>query len=56
MRAGGPLPAALVDPLVHAVQSVAERQADRAPAQAAGMLVTPGTLGSWPEATEFEAG
>jgi hypothetical protein len=56
MRDGGPLPAALADPLLHAVQAVAERQADTAPAQAGRTLVTPGTLGSWPEAPEFEAG
>ena len=55
LRDGGPLPAALVDPLVHAVQAVAERQADSAPARAGGTLVTPGSLGSWPEAAEFEA-
>ncbi len=56
LRAGGPLPAALVDPLVHAVQGVAEHQADSAPARVGGNLVTPGTLGNWPEAPEFEAG
>jgi hypothetical protein len=56
MRGGGPLPTVLVDPLVHAVQAVAERQADRAPAQAAATLITPGSVGNWPDAPEFEAG
>jgi hypothetical protein len=56
LRDGGPLPAAIVDPLVDAVRVVAERQADSAPARAAGSLITPGSLGTWPEAAEFGAG
>ena len=56
LRDGGPLPAALVDPLVRAVQALADRQADSAPAVGGGTLVTPGSLGSWPETAEFETG
>jgi hypothetical protein len=56
LRQGGPLPAAVVDPLVHAVQAVAERQADSAPAQPGSDRIAPGTLGSWPDTAEFEAG
>jgi MinD-like ATPase involved in chromosome partitioning or flagellar assembly len=56
LRDGGPLPAAVVDPLLHAVRAVAERQADSAPARGGAVLVTPGSLGSWPEAAEFGAG
>jgi hypothetical protein len=56
LRDGGPLPGAVVDPIVHAVQVVAERQADTAPARSGGSLVSPGSLGSWSEAAEFGAG
>jgi MinD-like ATPase involved in chromosome partitioning or flagellar assembly len=56
LRDGSPLPAALQDPLLHAVQAVAERQADSAPGQGGPTLIKPGSLGSWPEAAEFEAG
>jgi hypothetical protein len=56
LRDGGPLPAAVVDPLVHAVRVVADRQADSAPPRTAGAMVTPGSLGSWPEAADFGAG
>jgi hypothetical protein len=56
LRDGGPLPAAVVDPLVQAVRAVAERQADSAPARTIGTRVVPGSLGTWPETAEFEAG
>jgi hypothetical protein len=56
LRDGGPLPGAVVDPVVHAVQLVAERQADTAPARSARSPVPPGSLGSWPEAAEYGAG
>jgi hypothetical protein len=56
LRDGGPLPAAVVDPLTHAVGVVAERQSDRAPADSGPTLVAPGSLGSWSEAAEFQAG
>jgi hypothetical protein len=56
LRDGAPLPGAVVDPIVHAVQLVAEREADSAPARSAGSVVTPGSLGSWPEAAEYGAG
>ena len=56
LRDGGPLPAAVVDPLTHAVRVVAERQSDRAPAKSSPALVAPGSLGSWAEAAEFQAG
>jgi hypothetical protein len=56
LRDGSPLPQALVDPLVHAVQAVAERQADSTPPRHGPALVTPGSLGSWPEAAGYEAG
>jgi len=56
LRDGGPFPAAVVDPLVHAVMAVSERQADGAPAQAGASLITPGSLGSWSESAEFGAG
>ncbi|MGH9057416.1 MAG: hypothetical protein ACRDYY_16400 [Acidimicrobiales bacterium] len=46
------LPAAVVHPVVAAVLAVSERQADSAPAQAGATLITPGSLGSWPEAAE----
>jgi hypothetical protein len=56
LRDGGPLPAAIVDPIVQAVQTVAERQSDSAPAHAGATAVSPGSLGSWPEAADFGAG
>jgi hypothetical protein len=56
LRDGGPLPAVMVDPLVRAVQAVAERQADSAPARAGAVPVAPGSLGNWAEPAEFEAG
>jgi hypothetical protein len=42
-----PLPSALVEPLTRAVQSVAERVADFAPAASGPVRVAPGSLGSW---------
>jgi hypothetical protein len=56
LRDGGPLPAAVVDPLTHAVGIVAERQSDSAPAKSGPTLVAPGSLGSWSDAEEFQAG
>lgn len=56
LRDCNPLPAAVVDPLVRAVRAVSERQADAAPAQAGASLITPGSLGSWSESAEYEAG
>jgi hypothetical protein len=55
LRDGGLLPAALVDPVVDAVQAVAARQADSSPPRASRSLIKPGSLGSWPEAAEFGA-
>lgn len=55
LRDVDPLPAALVEPLAGAVQSLAERLADR-PAPAPGtQRVVPGSLGSWAEG-ELEPG
>ena len=56
LRDCNPLPAAVVEPLVRAVRAVSERQADAAPAQAGASLITPGSLGSWSESAEYEAG
>jgi hypothetical protein len=56
LRDGNPLPGAVVDPLVHAVRTVSERQADAAPAQPDVSLITPGSLGSWSETAGYEAG
>lgn len=56
LRDGGPLPAPVVDPLVHAVRAVSERQSDLSPADAGPTRVTPGSLGTWAEAADFGAG
>jgi hypothetical protein len=56
LRDGGPLPPALVEPLVHAVQVVSERQADSAPPRSGSTRISPGSIGSWPEAADFGAG
>ncbi|MBV9662282.1 MAG: hypothetical protein JO337_14110, partial [Acidimicrobiales bacterium] len=47
LREGTALPLAMVDPLVRAVEAVAERVADAEPAHVAAVRIAPGSLGSW---------
>jgi len=56
LRDGDPLPSALVEPVQRAVRALADRTADMAPAVAVPERVKPGSVGSWPETTEFETG
>jgi len=53
---GAPLPGSVVDPVVHAVQAVAPRLLDHPPPSADPVRVRPGSLGSWAEPADFEAG
>lgn len=55
LRDVAPLPAAVVDPVTKAVQSVAEQLADRSPPETSPSRIEPGTLGSWAD-PELEAG
>jgi hypothetical protein len=54
IRAGDPLPAPIVDPVVRAVLAVAERQADTAPPTVSPTRIQPGSLGTWTD-PEVEA-
>ncbi len=56
LRDGGPLPGAVVDPIVQAVRAVSERQMDSGPALPGPTLIAPGSLGQWSETTEFGTG
>jgi hypothetical protein len=56
LRDGAPLPGVVVDPVVHAVRLVSERQLDSSPAQPGPTLITPGSLGNWSEAADFGTG
>lgn len=56
LRDGGPLPSAIVDPIVQAVRAVSERQMDSGPAHSGPTLIAPGSLGGWSEATEYGGG
>jgi hypothetical protein len=56
LRDGGPLPGAVVDPVVQAVRAVSERQMDSSPAQSGPTLIAPGSLGRWAEEAEFGTG
>jgi hypothetical protein len=50
LRDVAPLPGAVVDPVLRAVRAVAERQADRPPADPGPTRIAPRSLGTWPEA------
>jgi hypothetical protein len=56
LRDGAPLPGAVVEPILHAVRAVMERQMDSSPAHPGPNLITPGSLGQWSEASDFETG
>jgi hypothetical protein len=56
IREGAPLPGSIVEPITRAVEIVADRLADAAPASAAPQRVVPGSLGSWSSSDEFETG
>ncbi|HVA74731.1 MAG TPA: hypothetical protein VNF71_09220 [Acidimicrobiales bacterium] len=56
LRDSTAMPSALVDPLHRAVSALCERLADTAPAEPVPARIAPGSLGHWPEASEFETG
>jgi hypothetical protein len=56
LRDGDPLPGVVVDPVLHAVRVVSERQLDRPPADVGPTRIAPGSLGSRPEAADFGTG
>jgi hypothetical protein len=56
LRDGAPLPGSVVDPVVHAVQAVSQRLLDHPPPSADPVRIRPGSLATWAEPADFEAG
>lgn len=56
LRDGAALPGAVVDPVVGAVQTVSRRLLDHAPPAAEPVRIGPGSLGTWAEPADYEAG